>query len=295
MDNANPAVLLQNPQLVQAFAPWCVILDNLELAIILLAQPWIAGGGVRRAELERRVERLNQQMPLGPVYFQRINRAVAGLEERQCLCGSGSGRARGFVTTPQGFTALVLNLNVLEADPTLDPGEFEFKLSLVAMWNMALERVGELPDEIQVASEDEQFFEAVEGLTVLGRKVVSDELMSRALDVLRLIEAQRKRVQDLRSIAQARLSESEKEVGLLESVDLTRLSESANALVENPEAAAMVRNLAAVTLPRLSGETSLLRYDAYLSYLDSLAKLYAKQFRVVDIEVLKRISGHGRS
>jgi hypothetical protein len=57
----------------------------------------------------------------------------------------------------------------------------------------------------------------------------------------------------------------------------------------------MVRNLAAVTLPRLSGETSLLRYDAYLSYLDSLATLYARQFKVVDIEMLKRISGHGRS
>ena len=48
MTAITPQILLDNPELVEPLAPWCVILDNLELGILLVAQPWLAVDGLRR-------------------------------------------------------------------------------------------------------------------------------------------------------------------------------------------------------------------------------------------------------
>src|SRR5882757_4800099 len=120
MIDFSPDQLLQNPALVTPVAPWCDLLENLDLGIILLAQPWLVGIGLRRSDFERQLGQLAASLPLGPLYFQRISRAVAGLEKRGVLRGSGEGRDRRFALTPQGFAALIVNLHVLRADPTLD-------------------------------------------------------------------------------------------------------------------------------------------------------------------------------
>jgi hypothetical protein len=104
MNEISPTFLLEHPELVEPAAPWCVWLKNLELGVLLLAQPWIGGGGLRRADLEHQLARLAAaDLPVGPVYFQRINRAVAALVDRGQLAGEAAGRRPGFVITPQGF------------------------------------------------------------------------------------------------------------------------------------------------------------------------------------------------
>ena len=109
----DPSFLLRNPDLVLPNAPWCCWLNNVELGILLLAQPWMAEAGVGRSDLERQLGLLGADVPIGPLYFQRINRAVAQLEERGQLDALEGGRRRRFVLSPQGFAALLLNLQVL--------------------------------------------------------------------------------------------------------------------------------------------------------------------------------------
>jgi hypothetical protein len=296
MDDGNPAVLLHNPELVQAVAPWCVVLDNLELGILLLAQPWLASGGMRRADLERQLSHLAQDLPIGPVYFQRVNRAVARLEDMEAVSGEGSGRWRRFVVTPRGFAALILNLRVLHADPTIDGSEFEFKRALVAMWNLVLERVSELPEELPLDPALEDFFHEVEGLEVWGRRVVTDELVGRALDILGLIEVQRQRIAQLLEQTERRLEQLRAQGELLRDVDLADLAKrlapgAAASLMEDPAAAAMVRVLATTALPDLNLRVAALRYRRYVEYLDELATLYSRELRVVDLDAMRRLAG----
>jgi hypothetical protein len=193
MARRTPASLLDDPE-VTAEAPWCATLDNLELGILILAVPWASGLGLRRAELERQLERL--KLPLGPLYFQRVKRAVARLEEIGALGATGDGRSRRFVATPEGFAALLLNLCVLRGDPTLDGSEFELKRTVVALLSHFLEQVSELPErEPRLSPLTEPFFAAIEALTVLGRPVISDEIETKALDILSLIAEQRRQVE----------------------------------------------------------------------------------------------------
>src|SRR4051794_29774524 len=193
MPVSRPAFLLENPESVLVEAPWCAVLDNLELGILLLAQPWVVGAGLRRADLERQLARLD--LPLGSVYFQRVKRAVARLEEAGAMRGSGEGRARSFVVTPEGFAALLLNLCVLVADPTLDGSEFELKRSLVSMLDLLFDRLQELPVEAGLSPETEGFFEDVDRLAVRGEPVITEEVEGQALDVLRLIAEQRRKME----------------------------------------------------------------------------------------------------
>jgi hypothetical protein len=195
MTARSPAALLDNPE-AAAEAPWCSTLDNLELGILILAVPWASAAGLRRAELERQLERLD--LPLGPLYFQRVKRAVARLEDIGALSASGEGRSRRFETTPEGFAALLLNLCVLRADPTLDGSELELKRTVVGLLNHLLEQVAELPEgEPLLSPPMERFFAAVEELTVFGQPVISDDIEDKALDVLRLIAEQRRQVERL--------------------------------------------------------------------------------------------------
>lgn len=299
MQELTPAFLLRNPTLVEPVAPWCVRLDNLSLGILLLTQPWIAGEGQRRADLERGLARLEADLPVGPVYFQRVRRAVATLEENGSLAGDGGGRAGRFVITPEGFAALILNLRVLTKDPTLDGRELELKRSLVAMWNVLLERIQELPAELAVDERWEEFFDRVEAVTVFDRPVVTEELMAEALDVQRLLADQRRQVEMLRDAAATRIEQVVGQAELLRETDLAQMVEdrfpgTGGVLADNPEAVEMLRTVATRTLPEMGLRASLLRYDAFLRYLDELSELYARELKIVDLRHFRRrVGGRG--
>lgn len=285
MPEMTPAFLLRNPALVQASAPWCKLLDNLELGILLLTQPWIVGDGQRRADLERGLARLDADMPIGPVYFQRVSRTVSALEDVGALVGSGEGRSRRFVVTPEGFAALILNLHVLTEDPTLDAREFELKRSLVAIWNVLLDRIGELADDIELDEAWEAFLERVETVTVLGRRVVTEEILAEALDVQRLIADQRANVQRLRATAEDRLQQVAVEAEILRNAQVVSF------LAEDPEALEVLQTLAFRTVPELGIRARILRYDAFLGYLDTLSDLYARELKVVDLQRFRQRLG----
>lgn len=278
MQEPTPSFLLRNPSLVEASAPWCRLLDNLELGILLLSQPWMAGGGQRRADLERGLARLDAEMPVGPIYFQRVRRAVAALEEIGALEGAGEGRGRRFVATPEGFAGLILNLHVLTEDPTLDTRELELKRSLVAIWNVLLERIGELADDIELDEAWEAFLERAEAVTVLGRRVLTEEILGRAFDVQRLLDDQRQNVLRLRAAAQERLQQVAAEAEILRQADVVA------SLAADPETLEVLHNLAFRTVPELGVRARILRYDAFLGYLDQLSELYARELKVVDLQ-----------
>jgi hypothetical protein len=295
-----PTFLLHNPELVTPVAPWCVAVENLELGILLLAQPWMAGDGLRRADLERQLGGLAATLPLGPIYFQRVKRSVARLVDIGAMQAVGAGRAQSFVVTPQGFAALILNLQVLRADPTIDGSEFELKRALVAMWNLVLERMEELPEEVQLPPESERFFDQVEALTVLGEQVINEQVMAEALDLLRLVATQREQVGRLLAAARQRLERAEAEAGTLRGVDLSQLvargfDRAAAALADTPGALAMVRGMASGVLPQLSLRATVLRYQQYLCYLDELTALYAGELKTVDLDAVRGILTRRRS
>lgn len=290
--------LLTNPAVVQRAAPWCVTLDSIELGVLLVTQPWIAGDGLRRAEVERRLSELACEMPLGQVYFQRVNRAVARLEQCGCLLGAGSGRHRGFVLAPQGFAAMILNLQFLDADPTLDGTEFEMKRELVATWNLMLEQVLASPPEIVLSPDLDEFFATVDALSIWGRPVITRDVVRETFDVLRLIDAQRGRVATLKREAEVRLAEARIQAEVLRTADLSEVDlgpgHQAELLRSNPELLEMIRSLAMGAMPRLSAQARISRYEAYLTYLDDLATSYARELKVVDIDAFRRrVAGHG--
>ncbi len=127
-----------------------------------------------------------------------MSRAVAALEKTGALAATGRGRARRFRSTPFGFAALVLNLLVLTEDPTINGTEFELKRTLVAMWNILVDRLVELPEEQLFDDSTEHFFDEVETVTIWDQPVVTKKLLRQALDVKRLVEAQRVRIEALK-------------------------------------------------------------------------------------------------
>ncbi|HEX9942082.1 MAG TPA: hypothetical protein VGG03_08700 [Thermoanaerobaculia bacterium] len=284
MPSLSPAIPLDQGT---AEAPWCARLDNLEMGLLLLAVPWAAGAGLRRADLERQLASLD--LPFGPIYFQRIKRAVARLEEIGALRGSGEGRARRFVVTPEGFAALLLNLCVLHADPTLDGSEFELKRSLVSTLNRFFERLSEQPEEARLSPGSERFFDAVERLTVLGEPVITEEVEGQALDVLRLIAEQRRQVELLLNSVRERQAWEESESGTLSELDMAQrlteagFGEAVSLLAADPNA---LRELATDVFPWLGHSATVLRYEHYLRYLDDLAALYATELKTVGLQSL---------
>jgi hypothetical protein len=296
----SPDFLLAHPEMVTASAPWCVVLDNLELGTLLLAQPWLAGDGLRRADLERQLTGLAAELPLGPIYFQRVNRAVARLEAIGAVAGVGSGHSRRFLATPPGFGALLLNLRVLRRDPTLDGSEFELKRALAAMWNLVLERLARLPDQGALPPDAERFLEDVDRLTVLGQRVVTEQVVDEALDVLRLVAIQREHVIRRLDEARERLRLAEVRAGALRDVDPARLgsgtaSGTADPPVGAPGALATVVALATSVLPQLSLRATVLRYERYRHYLDGLTTLYAAELKTVDLGVVRGMLARRRA
>jgi hypothetical protein len=283
MRELTPAFLLHSPELVTLVAPWCVRLDNLELGILLLVQPWLAVGGLRRAELERRIAGLASELPLGPVYFQRVKRTVARLEEIGAVRGIDE-KSQKFVATPRGFAAFILNLHVLHADPTLDGGELEMKRALVSRCNLILDWLAELPDETLTPPDIEAFFAEVEQLSVYGQRVITPQVISEAMDILRLLASQREKIEE-RLDAARRLE-----------TDLIHLTENsfpggfpgATALLAGmPGALGLIREMASGVLPRLSRQATALRYEHFLRYLDELAALYAGELKTVALESVR--------
>jgi len=282
----NDGFWFENPELIRAVAPWYTRLENLELGLLLLTLPWIAGKGLRRADLERQLAALGPDLPVGPVYFQRVSRAAAGLEARGALGGAGKGRSRRFSTTPEGFAALILNLRSLASDPTVDGSEFELKRSLVAMWNVVAERLVDLPAEWNGGGEIETFFARLEAITIWGQPVVSDAVMAEAFDVVGLVERQRRRVGELRAAAAADLDRAEARARLMPAsllAPFTAAAAGADRAVDPGPVLETVRAIATRAIPALRARSTLVRYDAYLRYLDELTTLYTRELRVVDM------------
>lgn len=293
MVDFGPEQLLQNPALVTPVAPWCSVLKNLDLGLVLLAQPWIAGKGLRRGDFERDLTDLATSLPFGPLYFQRISRTAADLEEKAILQGSGSGRNRRFVLTPRGFASLILNLYVLQDDPTLDGSEFELKRELVAMWNLTIDRLLTSGSQFPLGSEVASFFEEVDRLTIFGKPVITAQTLKEAFSVLRLVASQRERVTRLKAQIETRAKETQAQMELLKAADLSQIDLSAfeermPILKDNPALAELVRGIATSAVPTLSLEAQIMRYDAYLKYLERLERAYAAQLTVVDISKFRR-------
>lgn len=286
--------LLDHPELVTPTAPWCVRVDGLELGALLLALPFMAPEGLKRATLERRLTRLGRDLPLGSVYFQRVKRAVARLVEIEAMERLAGGRQGRFLTTPRGFATLVVNLRVLDSDPTVDGQELELKRTLVSMWSLVFERLDEVPESALPAptSRTERFFEHVESLEVLGRPLIDERFIEEAFDVLRLIADQRARVAEWLEIAELTEGAMDDASATVDGFDLTRLTADA---FENPSrretrgagAVALVRRMAGEVLPRLTARARVARYRHYLAYLDDLTRLYAERRKTPPFEALR--------
>lgn len=290
-----PTFLLANPDLVTPQAPWCVTVDNLELGVLLLTQPWLTAGGVRRADLERQLTHLAVDLPIGPVYFQRVKRAVARLVDIGAILSIAHGRRVRFATTPEGFAALILNLRILRSDPTLDGREFELKRALVTMWHLVVERLNGLTvgsDPIATTPDTERFFHAVEALTVFGKPLVDEAAIEDAFDVLALIARQRQHVETLLAAARGELLGAEATHDTLRALDLASPRESGTGAgagsavgmraapqADAPETIAMIRAIAAKVLPRIGLQAKVSRYEQYLDYLGDLAHLLERELR----------------
>jgi hypothetical protein len=287
-----PAVLLGHPELVEPVAPWCSWLENHELGILLLAQPWLAGKGLRRSELQEQLERLAADLPLGPVYFQRVSRSAEGLEARGQLRRLGSGRARHYQTTVGGLAALILNLQVLRADPTVDGSEFELKRALVALWSMVGMHMADVSGEVESSPAMARLLSDLSRLEVWGQAVITDQVISGGFDILRLIRTQRELLGRLEEqtrqrqsalVARCRLVAPRTSGG--RAGRATRINAGAG------DALAMARLVATGVAPRLECEAALLRYRAYGGYLDGLEKIYARALPVVDLAAVRRVFG----
>jgi hypothetical protein len=298
MDEPSPEFLLDNGDLVEPVAPWCVWLDNVELAILLLLQPWMAAGGLRRAELERQLQRLAVDMPLRPIYFQRVSRAVASLEDRGQVRGRGAGRSRVFTVTPRGFAALLLNLQVVRSDPTIDGAEFEFKRALVAVCNLVMERLAATRHDVELGAAVAGFLEDVERLEIWGRPVISDRVLAEAFDVLHLIDVQRQRVGVLLAGAEDRLERARTSARLMTGPPprIPAISSEPDDTTGAQDLRRLVDTLWPVAVgvaPELAATAAVTRYQAYLVYLERLASLYSNRLGVVDLTAFRR-SASGR-
>ena len=290
LEDLSPPFLLGHPELVTPNAPWCCWLTNLELAILLLTQPWLSEAGLSRADLERQLGRLGADMPVGAIYFQRVNRASATLEARGQLVGRGTGRTRRFALTPSGFAALLLNLQVVRDDPTVDGRRFEFKRALVSMANVVLDRLLELPLDGSLDPALDEWFDAVDALEVWGRPVMNDAVYADAFNVLRLVERQQERVRQLERLAEAKLASTETPAALARGARLTQVGGQAGTTDADLTALLQTaRSLAAAGLPQLSARADIVRYRAYQRYLAELTVLYASELRVVDMALFRRV------
>jgi hypothetical protein len=143
------------------------------------------------------------------------------------------------------------------------------------------------------------FFSKVDGLSVLGHPVVTTQVVKDAFNIRRLIAQQRHNVQRLKGLCQERLAQTRAHMEFLRGADISKLDlealgEQATSLRSNPALLEIVRGLATSAIPQLSVEAQIIRYEAYLQYVDRLEHTYAKELKVVDISTFRRrVAGAG--
>jgi len=289
MTPLNTGDLLANPDLVRDEAPWCLELDNLEIAILLLCLPWVGGRGQRRADIERRLQDLRGHLPVGTIYFQRIKRAVSKLATTRAMTVTGEGRLRRFTTAPEGLASLILNLTVLRTDPTVDGREFELKRAICAMCHMVATRLTGHDEDLEVDSELEAFFAEVENLEIWGRPVITDELATAAFDVVHLIDIQKRRVTTMLRDAEA-LGDSTRPVTFVSSAAVA-VHHAVESVTHHPETAIAIRRLITIDLPRTECSARAVRYRWYLGSLAELREFYIKDLGLKPLTGIRQLAG----
>jgi hypothetical protein len=286
-----PERFLEHPA-IGVLAPWCVRLDNLELVIALALQPVLAPKPLRRAELEEQLMRLADRLPVGPVYLQRVIRAVARLEEAGILRGAGAARSRRFTLTPEGFAALLVNLRVLDADPTIDGGEFELKKEIVSVWHLTIDQAkheGGL--SIAVGSQLREFWDQVVQVSIGGLLVMPPDVVEDTLNLFRLIDRQRQRVLLLVERERIELKRDEEQVAFFRTADFATVAAMAPPGVNmTPELWEGMRLAAQTNAFVHTSRSKLLRYQSFLGYLNSLDALYRPEFKDIEFEDLRRLA-----
>jgi hypothetical protein len=178
----------------------------------------------------------------------------------------------------------------------VDGTEFELKRALVAMWNLVLERLLEWPEEVDIDPGMMQLFEGLDRLEVWGQAVITARVVADAFNILRLIGAQGEHVQKLRRAAELRIEQTNGQADMSRGAELSRLLQSAGLAKEERTAETIVetvRDLAAGTMPQLEASAQIARYTAYLRYLESLAGLYSRELKVVDVSAFRSVlAGH---
>jgi hypothetical protein len=148
-----------------------------------------------------------------------------------------------------------------------------------------MERLMDQPGEVDLPPEIAGFFAEVEQLTVLGQRVITDEVAQEALDVLRLIASQRVRVGELLQEARRRLVKAESGAAVFRALHLSRL-----------EAEMFVRGASFVQdVPRLNHRAAVLRYEHYLRYLDELGALHARELKGDPLDAVRALMARWRA
>lgn len=271
-----------NDQVVLPVAPWCRRLDNLEIALVVVTLPWVAGEGLRRAELERQLLRLSDELPIGRVYFQRVSRAAAALVKHGCLRSFGSGRNIRFLAAAEGFAALLLNLQVLFDDPTLYGSELELKCAVVALWNQVHDCVVARWGGSAGESINDDFLDQVLTLRLWDRPVISEPTIEQAFDLCSLLQRARdlvdRRTEEARAQVKAEpelLRDGPSGPGLPTTFPLS----PGNAGLGFLQTVQLVQTLTGSSARSVRLRAQLLRYEAFTSYLDSLTELFTAQQR----------------
>lgn len=282
----SPSQLLDS---ATAVAPWCRRLEPTDLCLLLIAVPFI--GPVRRADFSRRLSDVGiTESLVGALYFQRIDRAVAQFVKIGAMEEEGSGREKVYRTTANGFAAILLNLAVLDRDPTLDGTEFELKREVAAAIHVGITALAALTN-LPIQADVRLFFEEINKLEVLGRPVISDEIFSDAANVQTLIGRQRQNVNRLLERVQRQANDLQALRRILGAVGMggafrSTFVHEAPALLSHPEFLEIATALATSGGPEAEVKSRILRYQAYLRYLDDLSALYASATKGSDILTL---------
>jgi hypothetical protein len=251
----------------------------MELWAALFTAPWVDEDGPRVATIERHLATMGIGLPLGPVYFQRVNRLVADLAECHILKARGADRARQYSLTPEGFVAVVLNMSATFADPTVEGIEFELK-RVIAETQAALAGLFTAPEDVEIPPRLAKFFSDVDEVELLGKRVMSRDVAIEAFSIHALVERQIRHVRRLHAAADAQVHQARAAATI--EADPRALEEAFRVAFGTPElrlsadtlrmAVQVARSPAATS----AAEANALRYVHELAYLEELARHYAR-------------------